>query len=663
MQRIILGTAGHIDHGKTALVQALTGVDTDRLPEEKRRGITIDLGFANLPLSDSLELGIVDVPGHEAFVRNMLAGATGIDAALLVIAADEGVMPQTREHAAIIELLGVSRGVVALTKSDLVDDEWLDLVREEVRELLGPGGLRNAPVVEVSARTGAGLDALRSALATVARDVPRRAGDDLFRMPIDRVFTVRGTGTVVTGTVWSGTLHRDAQIRIEPSGFTARVRGLQRHGATCDEIRAGERAAVALAGVDRSLLKRGDTLLQGEAWAAASILTVKMKVLADAGAALRPRQRVRVSLGTAEVLARLALPDGELRPGAVGLAQLRLEQAVVARAGDRFVVRSYSPVHTIAGGTVLEPQAPKRKRFTAETAAALGPLAIRDQVEGVLASVLALAGAAGVPARDLPVLTGLPQRLLDEAVTAAGSDLARVGDLMMHSSHIAACSDWILRRLRVHHAECPLDEGIDRAVLRRGPSRAAPFHPGPDSSVSSRAGQDTRHEPAVAGPYDAALQQLLASGAIEARGGAVALAGHEPAPDPAQRALLDRLAGIYAAAGVLAPDLSELPPELTTSGVVDLLRYLERKGVLVRLGPTRWADSASIAGCVSDIVAQLPADQPLTIADFKQVVSATRKHLIPLLEYLDRSGVTVRSGDTRWLTNKPSTGPRSSIKS
>jgi selenocysteine-specific elongation factor len=670
MRRLVLGTAGHIDHGKTALVRALTGVDTDRLPEEKRRGITIDLGFANLRVHEDVEFGIVDVPGHEAFVRNMLAGATGIDLVLLVVAADAGVMPQTREHAAIVELLGVTRGVVAITKVDLVDDEWLELVRGEVHELLADGGLAGAPIVAVSARTGAGLDELKRALEVTAGSTPARESHDLFRMPIDRVFTVRGTGTVVTGTVWSGALRRDAQVRVEPAGFMARVRGLQRHGVECDQVRAGERAAIALAGVSRAALTRGDTLLQGAAWAGSSILTVRLSALADAGAPLRARQRVRISLGTAEVLARLALPEGELQPGKDGLAQLRLERPVVARARDRFVIRSYSPVRTIAGGTVLEPHAPRRKRFTELTAQALHSLtaAVDGAAAGgrevaaaeaggadagaadtgaadaaatdagaaaeaarLLAAAVALAGSDGVPVERLPVLTGVSPRLLDAAMIRLTHELVTIGDVVLPARQVEACRQQILDRLRAHHAAQPLEDGMDKEALRR-----ASGDPG------------SRPAGAVVA-FDAALQRLLENGLAEARGSAIALPGYLPAPDPAQRVVLDRLARFYAAAGLQAPDLSELPHDLAGSDTPALLRFLERQRVLVRLGPTRWADAAAVALGVSQLQVQLPAGQQLTIADFKQVVNLSRKHLIPLLEYLDRAGVTVRSGDVRLL--------------
>jgi selenocysteine-specific elongation factor len=623
MRQLILGTAGHIDHGKTALVRALTGTDTDRLPEEKRRGITIDLGFASLVLDDGTRLGIVDVPGHEAFVRNMLAGATGIDLMLLVVAADEGVMPQTREHLAIIELLGIRRGVVAITKTDVVDAEWLELVHEDVRKLVAETPLAGVRVVEVSARTGAGLDDLRAALAAAAADAELRRSDDLFRMPIDRVFTVRGTGTVATGTVWTGSLARDAQLRIEPAGVAARVRGLQTHGAECAEVRAGERAAIALAGVDRARIGRGDSLLLGAGWQTASMLTVEFTVLPAADAPLRPRQRVRVHLGTAEVLARLALPDGDVAPGGTALGQLRLETPLVARTGDRLVIRSYSPVHTIAGARVLEPSPPKRKRLSTETREALRAL---SSPGAALGAALALADAAGSRLADLPVLTGLPPAVL-EAQLAADPTWLRIGDRVTAASHVEECRLSILDTLRAFHAAAPLHDGMEREALRRA---AAPAVPAP--------------------LFEAAMSRLVGERIVATREAAVALAAHSATPSPAQAEALVRLAAVYRAAGLQAPDLAELPADLFSRDDLPLLlRQLERDGCLVRLATTRWIDAAAVSSATHAVLSQLPGDTELGVADFRDHLNLTRKHLIPLLEYFDRLGVTVREGDVRRL--------------
>ncbi|HEY6219310.1 MAG TPA: selenocysteine-specific translation elongation factor, partial [Gemmatimonadaceae bacterium] len=343
---MILGTAGHIDHGKTTLVKALTGVDTDRLPEEKKRGITIVLGFAPLQLDGIGTIGVVDVPGHEAFVKTMVAGATGIDIGLLVIAADEGIMPQTREHVAILEHLGVTRAVIALTKSDLVDADWLELVKTEVAAFLCNSPLAKSPIVPVSATTGKGIDALRSELLAIARQVPKKETEDLFRLPIDRVFTVKGTGTVVTGTVWSGELKDGATIRVMPEARELRVRGLQNHNHAVSAIHAGDRAAIALVGVEVNELHRGSWIVT-DAWQTTRIARATVTISPEVAQALGPRTKLRFHVGTADVGVTISIPHSPV-PGPS--AFLRFDQPVLLRAGDRFVLRRSSPLETVGGG-------------------------------------------------------------------------------------------------------------------------------------------------------------------------------------------------------------------------------------------------------------------------------------------------------------------------
>jgi selenocysteine-specific elongation factor len=633
MRRLVLGTAGHIDHGKTTLVHALTGVDTDRLPEEKRRGITIDLGFAELLASADLAFSIVDVPGHESFIRNMVAGASGIDMVLLVVAADEGVMPQTREHLAIVELLGIERGVVVLTKADLVDDDWLELVRDDVAALLRAGSLRDAPVVVVSARTGRGIDALLNALRDVAAAGGQDAQDDLFRMPVDRVFTVRGTGTVVTGTVWSGRLRRDAQVRLLPSGERGRVRSLQQHSAERDEVHAGTRAAIALTGVERDKLARGETVVVDGAWNPGGILTVALRTTEELHAAIRPRQRVRVHLGTAEVLGRIGMVAGEIVPGSVALAQLRLEEPVLARAGDRFVVRSYSPVHTIAGGIVLEADAVKRRRPGAAVLAALDSLrhALSDGAadghdsEVVLAAIV-LAGADGLERRLLPIATGLPPRRAEVAVHAlrAADRLAVVGDRLVESERLADARHTVLNAVKAHHERHPMLEGMARESTRA-------LLPRPEQWL-----------------FDAAVEGLLLSGALTTVGNQLAAAGHEVHLDPEAEAARDRLEDIFARAALEPPELGELPVDLAGRADLQLLlRLLETGGSLLRLSATRWIHPTAVLEGTRRIRAQFDTGQAVGVSDLKDVLKLSRKHLIPLLEHYDRTGVTRREGDLR----------------
>jgi selenocysteine-specific elongation factor len=642
MRRLVLGTAGHIDHGKTALVRALTGTDTDRLPDEKRRGITIDLGFAHLTLPDGTILSIVDVPGHEAFVRNMLAGATGIDIVMLVVAADEGPMPQTLEHLDILGLLGIRRGVIALTKTDLVEPDWLELVRQELRDVLADSSLADAPIIDVSARTGAGLHSITTALAAAVAGIPPRESADLFRMPIDRVFTVRGTGTVVTGTVWSGALRRDAHVRVLPAGFSARIRGLQQHGVECDEVGAGARAAIALTGVDRDALTRGDTLLTGDAWAPGSMLTVHLHVVPNATSPIRPRQRVRVHLGTAELLARVALLPGELSPGRHAVVQLRLEAPVVARAGDHLVVRSYSPVRTIAGGIVLEPIPPKRKRLSPDVLDALLTLAepaiaseATDETRADSAAAPAdsaaaradaavmLAGPHGLLRTSLPVATGLTPADADAAVLRS-TRVVGVGDHIVQADSLRSAAEAIVERVTAFHREQPILDGMEREALRID------------------LGQPPLFDDAVAG--------LVSAGRLATPGNALAIPGHAAAPTTDASAAMERLLDIYRQAGLEPPERADLPAEFAERADLPLLiRFLERDGTLIRLTPTRLIWAQAVSGAITEVRGQMVMGEPLGIAEFRDVLKLSRRNLIPLLEYLDRVGVTRREGEVRFL--------------
>ncbi|HMI32068.1 MAG TPA: selenocysteine-specific translation elongation factor, partial [Candidatus Limnocylindrales bacterium] len=396
MRPVVIGTAGHIDHGKTALVRRLTGIDTDRLKEEKERGISIDLGFAHRTLPSGRRIAIVDVPGHERFVKNMLAGATGVDLVLLVVAADEGVMPQTREHLAIVNLLRIERGVVALTKADLVDPETLGVVRAEVADLLRPTGLHGAPVVPVSAVTGEGIDQLLLALDAAAGDVPGREPSGPARLPIDRVFPVEGMGTVVTGTLWNGTVRPGDTLELLPAGKQVRVRQAQVHDRTVEEAHAGQRLALNIHGVSREDVRRGHWLATPGRYRPSRILDVRLELLGSAPKPLGPRTRLRCHLGSSEILGRAVLFERDtLAPGDSCWAQLRLENPAVAGAGDRIVIRSYSPATTIAGATVVDPAPSKRARLSSADSARLETLRSGSALEK-LAALADEAGSAGI---------------------------------------------------------------------------------------------------------------------------------------------------------------------------------------------------------------------------------------------------------------------------
>ncbi len=626
IRRAVVGTAGHIDHGKTALVRALTGTDTDRLPEEKARGITIDLGFAELPADDDLQTGVVDVPGHEDFIRAMVAGATGVDAVLLVVAADEGVMPQTTEHLDIVRLLRVPALVVALTKADLVEAEWLALVEEDVRTLLADTPYREAPLVPTSVVDGSGVQAVRDALGAAARRANARDDDDLVRLPVDRVFTLQGTGTVVTGTLWSGTLHQGDRVRLLPDGPEARIRSLQVHGRHLDEAHAGERTAVALASTGRHDVARGSTLVTSGAWAASRMITVEIRMLERSPWALRHGQRVRVHVGTAEVLARCALLDaGALDAGARGWVQLRLEQAMVVRAGDALVLRSYSPVTTLGGGTVAESDAPKRRRLGEGDADALAALARGDAAARVRAA-LALAGWKGVPTPRLPVVAGVAPGVVAailEGLAGEGGAVAR-GQAFGRDIVVQA-ERRVLAALRQGHAEEPLRRAVSLERLRNA---VAPWAP--------------------AALADATLERLRASGRLDLHEGGAREPGFEPAPTPAQATACEALEAVYRNGGAAPPFLDDLPTGLRERpDLRELLQYLEAAGILrtVDLGLFYAADA--LGEIEASILAALEGRTDLGPADFRDVLPVSRRHLMPLLSWLDGEGVTVRRGPVR----------------
>src|SRR5678816_796072 len=412
MHSLIVGTAGHIDHGKSALVRALTGVDPDRLPEEKRRGITIDLGFADLELDD-LRIGFVDVPGHERFVKNMLAGAHGIDLLALVIAADEGVMPQTREHFDICRLLGVRNGLVVITKSDLVDEDMLVLVEDEARELVAGSFLEGAPVLAVSSRTGAGLDQLKQQLAALGKRVPARSQDFVTRLPIDRAFSMKGFGAVVTGTLISGKIKEGDELELLPGHVNVRVRGLQVHNKSVPEAHAGQRTAVNLAGIDTAQIERGMVLAPAGRLRSTQIVDAWIDVLPGASRAVRSRSRVRFHIGATEVLGRVRVLEGsQIEPGGGGLVQLRLEAPVVAVHGDRFILRSYSPAETIAGGVIVDPFATKHRGREMDHALELLRLLMRDERSTKFEGFVSAAGTRGVRLADLAAATGWTNEVL-----------------------------------------------------------------------------------------------------------------------------------------------------------------------------------------------------------------------------------------------------------
>ena len=621
MTKLILGTAGHIDHGKTALVQALTGIDTDRLPEEKQRGITIDLGFANLQLGE-LSFGVIDVPGHEGFIHNMLAGATGIDAVLLVVAADEGVMPQTREHVAILDLLDVRSGVIAITKSDLVSEEWIQLVIDDVRELLEDTALDDAPIVAVSAKSGAGLDALRTAIVQQATRPQARAADDLFRLPIDRVFTVRGTGTVITGTIWSGTVRVDQTVAVRPAIHTARIRGIQVHGHAVRSAQAGERAALALVGVDKDAVSRGDVAVSG-AWFDSRMLTAWVRVIAETAWSLAMRQRVRVHVGTAELLARVVLLDADgLGAGESGWVQLRLEQPAVARVGDRIVLRSYSPVTTIAGGIVAELSNQKRSRLDPIEAARLDAI-LNGTPEQAVAAVLAhrLKGAS---LDELALFTPHSPAEVSATARALNGDVVQIGTRIFSRDVVESTIAAVIETTARLHAAHPLLPTLERAEIRANMPGVAP--------------ELAEH----------ALATAIQRGNLLATGSTVRQSGFRPTLNDRQAGVREALLNTLQQAGLAPPTVGELSRSLGgRDEIVQILRLLEREGLIQLVAPDLYMDANALRTALERTRTVLSGSELLPANAFRSALPVTRKHLIPLLEYFDRTGVTAREGDLR----------------
>ncbi len=627
-RHVVVGTAGHIDHGKTSLVKALTGTDTDRLPEEKARGITIDLGFAFLEEPDGLTIEVVDVPGHERFVKNMLAGVGGIDLAMLVIAADEGVMPQTREHLAICSLLHIRTGLVVLTKTDTVESDWIELVRDDVATLVRGTFLEGAPVVPVSAKTGAGLDELRATLRRLAATVPARGTDQLPRLPIDRVFTIKGFGTVVTGTLAAGALGVDDRVEVFPRGLVAKIRGLQAHGHAVERSVAGQRTAVNLQGLERAAVERGDVIGMAGTLSATTLADVVLEILHDAPRPLKSRDRVRLHAGTSEIMARALLLEGaELAPGKRGFARLRLEAPLVALAGDRFVIRSYSPIVTIGGGTLLDTDPPRLKR-----PARLAHLNVLESgaPEAVVEEHVRGAGVGGIrlPAlvARVPFGPARTRRLLD-ALAAAGRVTAVDRDWSLHADAVARLRGLVTAALEQFHRAQPLRGGMSREELRVRSANA-----------------DERVFAHVLGALDA-------EGAVRVDRDKVRLAAHELRLSAVQQTAVDRLEREFREAAAAPPSAEEALGRAGLAGDEEheLFQLLVESRKLVRVKESLFFHAAALEAIQDKLVALLRERKEIGPGDVKDLLGISRKYAIPLLEYFDARRVTTRVGERRVL--------------
>ena len=632
MPSLVLGTAGHIDHGKSSLIQALTGTDPDRLSEEKERGITIELGFARLELPSGRSMGVVDVPGHERFVRQMVAGATGIDVVMLVIAADDGVMPQTLEHLAIIDLLGIDRGIVALSKADLAEPDWLSMVADEIGQLISDTSIAGAPIIPCSAKSGLGLADLREALDGLAEAAPARQASQSMRLPVDRVFTISGAGTVVTGTMWSGTATKDDPVELYPGGAEGRIRGVQVHSNPVDSATAGQRVALNIAGLEKGDISRGDIVAAPGTLTVTDRFDARFKYLGfpDEDKPFETGTRVHVHHGTREVLGRVLLMDDDhLSPGESGLAQVRLEEPLAPRYEDRFIVRSYSPMYTIGGGLLLDVMPPRRTKLKEHE---------RGLLEALLAHDISTAAVGILTSRAIPMTSAQVASALGVARAQVADELnrAELDRLKVASDTYFAdpqalgdLIDSIEARLREHHDADPNSTGMTSGALR--------------DVVAARMPSKL---------FDALLARAVDGGKATVESGQIrhpeAGAGAVVQQGDAQEALLSAIRS----QGLSPTSVNELASE---SGVeVQVARnaltslVLDKK--VVRLGPEMHFDTRVVDDAKQKLVSHLAgSEQGATAAELRDVLGVTRKYAIPLLEYFDKQGITRREGDVRVL--------------
>ncbi|MBI3997481.1 MAG: selenocysteine-specific translation elongation factor [Armatimonadetes bacterium] len=627
MRPVTIGTAGHIDHGKSALVRALTGIDPDRLAEEQRRGMTLDLGFAHVDLPSGARIGIIDVPGHEALIHNMLAGAGGIDLVMLVVAADEGVMPQTREHLDILRFLPLAGGVVVLTKVDLVPDpEWMAVVRDDVQALVAGTVLDGAPIVPVSAKTGEGLADLVAILDRLVAGVPERDASGPVRLPVDRSFTMQGFGTVVTGTLWSGTIRPGDLLVILPQGREVRVRGVQVHGHSVSQAAAGSRVAANLVGVEKEDVSRGDALVTVGAFRPTDRLDVRLRLLPGAPL-LRHSARVHLHLGSGETVGRAVLVDRpRLEPGEEVLAQLRLERPVVAVHGDRFVLRRYSPTQTIGGGMVLNASPPGR-RHGARAAAVLEAVE-RSGPTPLIVAAVADRGRSGMSATAAASAAGLDAGEAGRALSAAREAglIVAIGDRLYAGEVVAGLRADIEEALAGYHRRIPWRRGMPREELK---SRTL-------------AGGDDRL-------FDAVISDLVHQGRIVEHGPLLAHSAHEPVLTETDRRLRAALLRALEQAGVSPPSLDDLR-RLGEPGAVDrILQALIDDGDIVQAAPELRFAAKTLEEVRRTVVRMLREGAEVTVATLRDRLGTSRKYALAVLEYLDASRVTRRVGDRRVL--------------
>jgi selenocysteine-specific elongation factor len=631
MKYTILGTAGHIDHGKSTLVKALTGTDPDRLKEEKERGITLDLGFASLDLPGGNRLGIVDVPGHEGLIKNMLAGVGGIDIVMLVIAADEGIMPQTREHLAICDLLHVKKGLIALTKMDAAEKDWLALVQDEVREFVKGTFLEKSPLVPVSAKTGENLDKLKQELDNLAKEVAPKSVNGILRLPIDRVFTMKGFGTVITGTLLSGTVSQDQEVDILPKGITTKVRGIQSHGQAAQRAVAGQRTAVNLQGVEKDHLSRGDTIVTKGFFKTTRNVDCSLAMLPQALRGIKTGTRIRFYNNTQEAIGRVSLVGShELNPGDSGFVQFRLEQPVLIQHGDRFIIRFYSPMETLGGGMVLNPHPRRHKNSTMEESVRnLGVLdkGSLDEKIALLVSGKALAGmeeaeVIGTVAADKAEITAALSALAQKKI------IVRVDNLYVHTAHLATLEKKILDLIAQFHKANSLKPGIDKEEVK-GMLKVR-LHPK---------------------ALNMAMDGLIRKKQVETEGSKLRLPGFKPAVGKDQGLYKDKIVEAIKKGGSQPPVREELPAlfGITDKDAKDLLKLLAEEGRVVRINDSLYLDKAVLEAIKAGLLKHLQEKKEIVVAEFRDIAKTSRKFAVPILEHFDSQKLTQRVGDKRVL--------------
>jgi selenocysteine-specific elongation factor len=636
MKHIILGTAGHVDHGKTSLIKALTGIDTDRLREEKERGITIELGFASLSLPGGLQLGIVDVPGHERFIKNMVSGASGIDLVMMVIAADEGVMPQTKEHLNICSFLGIKKGLVVISKADMVNEDWLDLVMEDVGNFLVGSFLESVPIIPVSATTGVGLTDLIQTLDKISLEIGEETDPGIFRLPVDRVFTMKGFGTVITGTLMSGAIDLGEMVEILPSGVSSKIRGIQVHNETVERAEAGQRTAINFQGLEKESINRGDVVVRPGTLTPSQSLDVCFEYLPGFERKLKNRAQVRFHYGTSEIMARLIPMDREaVKSGEKIFAQLILEEPAITMAGDRFVIRSYSPVTTIGGGVIVDPHPPKHKRFQTDVLEEFTSLLEGDEVTkaGV---IITRSGLSGITLHELVVRTGMTRNQLRKILDRMFSDkqailLDKEEIRVVSYAPYGALLEHFLEELGRYHRKNPLREGLPREELRRSIGLV----------------QNLK-------VFSLALRDLERQGKIVVDRENVRLKEHRVDLGVGLEEIRKEIEELYRKTGLTPPNVREVLEKFPgeKAKVDDVLSVLLKEGTLIRVAADLYFHKEAIAKLREDYKKHLMADGQANPATFKVLTGLSRKFIIPLMEYFDMSKLTIRSGDVRILREK-----------